>query len=58
MIPAGNTDLVLPAIGEEWGFAGVAAVFLLFGVSGVARAARGAARGHALTALPGIGLAS
>jgi len=31
MIPAGNTDLVLPAIGEEWGFAGVAAVFLLFG---------------------------
>ena len=31
MIPAGNTDLVLPAIGEEWGFAGVAAVFLLLG---------------------------
>jgi cell division protein FtsI/penicillin-binding protein 2 len=30
MIPAGNTDLVLPAIGEEWGFAGVAAVFVLF----------------------------
>jgi cell division protein FtsI/penicillin-binding protein 2/cell division protein FtsW (lipid II flippase) len=32
VIPAGNTDLVLPAIGEEWGFAGVAAVFALFGV--------------------------
>jgi cell division protein FtsI/penicillin-binding protein 2/cell division protein FtsW (lipid II flippase) len=31
VIPAGSTDLVLPAIGEEWGFAGVAAVFLLFG---------------------------
>ena len=31
MIPAGNTDLVLPAIGEEWGFAGVAAIFLLLG---------------------------
>ena len=31
VIPAGNTDLVLPAIGEEWGFAGVAAVFALFG---------------------------
>ena len=30
MIPAGHTDLVLPAIGEEWGFAGVAAVLLLF----------------------------
>ena len=32
VIPAGNTDLVLPALGEEWGFAGVAAVFILFGV--------------------------
>ncbi len=32
MIPAGHTDLVLPAIGEEWGFAGVLAVLLLFGL--------------------------
>ncbi len=31
MIPAGSTDLVLPAIGEEWGFVGVASVALLFG---------------------------
>ena len=31
MIPAGNTDLVLPAIGEEWGFVGVVTVFLLAG---------------------------
>ena len=31
LIPAGHTDLVLPAIGEEWGFAGVATVLLLFG---------------------------
>jgi cell division protein FtsW (lipid II flippase) len=31
MIPAGNTDLVLPAIGEEWGFVGVAGVLLLLG---------------------------
>jgi cell division protein FtsI/penicillin-binding protein 2 len=30
LIPAGNTDLVLPAVGEEWGFVGVAVVFLLF----------------------------
>ena len=30
LIPAGHTDLVLPAIGEEWGFVGVAAVGLLF----------------------------
>jgi cell division protein FtsW (lipid II flippase)/cell division protein FtsI/penicillin-binding protein 2 len=31
MIPAGHTDLVLPAIGEEWGFSGVATVLLLLG---------------------------
>ena len=31
LIPAGHTDLVLPAIGEEWGFIGVATVLLLFG---------------------------
>jgi len=41
MIPAGNTDLVLPAIGEEWGFLGVATVFLLFGFL-VSRALRAA----------------
>ncbi len=43
MIPAGNTDLVLPAIGEEWGFVGVATVLLLMGFL-VARALRAAAR--------------
>ncbi len=30
MIPAGDTDLVLPSIGEEWGFMGVATIGLLF----------------------------
>ena len=30
MIPAGHTDLVLPAIGEEWGLAGVVSIGLLF----------------------------
>jgi cell division protein FtsI/penicillin-binding protein 2/cell division protein FtsW (lipid II flippase) len=30
MIPAGHTDLVLPAIAEEWGFIGVAAIGVLF----------------------------
>jgi cell division protein FtsI/penicillin-binding protein 2/cell division protein FtsW (lipid II flippase) len=30
MIPAGHTDLVLPAFAEEWGFPGVLAVALLF----------------------------
>ncbi|HLI83484.1 MAG TPA: FtsW/RodA/SpoVE family cell cycle protein [Bryobacteraceae bacterium] len=43
MIPAGSTDLVLPAIGEEWGFAGVATVFLLFAFL-IARALRIARR--------------
>ncbi|HET8549199.1 MAG TPA: FtsW/RodA/SpoVE family cell cycle protein, partial [Bryobacteraceae bacterium] len=32
LIPAGHTDLVLPAIGEEWGFCGVVAIGLLFGL--------------------------
>jgi cell division protein FtsI/penicillin-binding protein 2/cell division protein FtsW (lipid II flippase) len=43
VIPAGNTDLVLPAIGEEWGFLGVAVVFLMPGYL-VARAWRAAIR--------------
>ncbi|HEX4168370.1 MAG TPA: FtsW/RodA/SpoVE family cell cycle protein [Bryobacteraceae bacterium] len=30
VIPAGHTDLVLPAIAEEWGVAGVIAIALLF----------------------------
>jgi cell division protein FtsI/penicillin-binding protein 2/cell division protein FtsW (lipid II flippase) len=30
MIPAGDTDLVLPSIGEEWGYMGVATIGLLF----------------------------
>ena len=58
MIPAGSTDLVLPAIGEEWGFVGVATVFLLFGFL-VARALRAAV--HAETHFGfflGLGLAS
>ena len=41
MIPAGNTDLVLPAIGEEWGFLGVCVRLPALRVSGFARAARG-----------------
>ncbi|MGA2114872.1 MAG: FtsW/RodA/SpoVE family cell cycle protein [Bryobacteraceae bacterium] len=43
MIPAGNTDLVLPAVGEEWGFAGVVSVILLVGFL-VSRALRAASR--------------
>jgi cell division protein FtsI/penicillin-binding protein 2/cell division protein FtsW (lipid II flippase) len=58
MIPAGNTDLVLPAIGEEWGFAGVAAVLLLLGFL-VARALRAAARAEThFGFFLGLGLAS
>jgi len=32
LVPAGHTDLILSALGEEWGFAGVAAVFALYGL--------------------------
>ncbi len=49
MIPAGNTDLVLPAIGEEWGFVGVCSVFLLFAFL-VSRALRAALRAAPTTA--------
>lgn len=31
IVPAAHTDLVLSALGEEWGFLGVAAVFGLYG---------------------------
>jgi cell division protein FtsW (lipid II flippase)/cell division protein FtsI/penicillin-binding protein 2 len=58
LIPAGNTDLVLPAIGEEWGFAGVGTIFLLFGFL-LARALRAAARSATHYGLfLGLGLAS
>jgi cell division protein FtsW (lipid II flippase) len=42
-IPAAHTDLVLAAIGEEWGFLGIAAVFTLYGLI-VYRAIRAALR--------------
>src|SRR3974377_1954562 len=32
IVPAAHTDLVLSALGEEWGFLGIAAVFALYGV--------------------------
>ena len=31
VVPAAHTDLILSALGEEWGFLGVAAVFVLYG---------------------------
>ena len=31
VVPAAHTDLILSALGEEWGFLGVAAVFALYG---------------------------
>jgi cell division protein FtsW (lipid II flippase) len=43
LVPAGHTDLILAVLGEEWGFAGVAAVFALYGVV-VWRALRAALR--------------
>jgi cell division protein FtsW (lipid II flippase) len=32
LVPAGHTDLILSALGEEWGFLGLAGVFGLFGL--------------------------
>ncbi|HEV3332519.1 MAG TPA: FtsW/RodA/SpoVE family cell cycle protein [Bryobacteraceae bacterium] len=32
IVPAAHTDLILSALGEEWGFIGVLAVFALFGL--------------------------
>jgi hypothetical protein len=45
LVPAAHTDLVLSALGEEWGFAGVLAIFGIYAVIGhralrVARRAR------------------
>jgi cell division protein FtsI/penicillin-binding protein 2/cell division protein FtsW (lipid II flippase) len=57
-IPAGNTDLVLPAIGEEWGWVGVVSVFLLFGFL-IARSLRASIRaGTQFGFFLGLGLAS
>jgi cell division protein FtsI/penicillin-binding protein 2/cell division protein FtsW (lipid II flippase) len=58
LIPAGHTDLVLPAIGEEWGFVGVATIGLLFAflVRRSFRIARAAADEYAL--FLSLGLAS
>jgi cell division protein FtsW (lipid II flippase) len=43
VVPAAHTDLILAALGEEWGFLGVAAVFALFAFL-VTRAFRAATR--------------
>ena len=32
LVPAAHTDLILSALGEEWGFAGIAAVFVLYAI--------------------------
>ena len=43
LVPAAHTDLVLAAVGEEWGFLGIAAVFALYALV-VYRAIRAALR--------------
>lgn len=57
MIPAGHTDLVLPAIGEEWGFIGVAmiAVLFLFLVHRAFRIATNAGNEYAMFLALGLG---
>ena len=58
LIPAGNTDLVLPSIGEEFGFTGVAAIAVLFAFL-VGRGLRAAQRAETTFGFfLGIGLAS
>ena len=32
LVPAAHSDLILSALGEEWGFAGIAAVFALYAI--------------------------
>ncbi len=32
LVPASHTDLILSALGEEWGFLGFAAIFALYGI--------------------------
>src|SRR5207248_5620617 len=43
VVPAAHTDLILSALGEEWGFLGIAAVCALYGLL-VYRAVRAAMR--------------
>jgi cell division protein FtsW (lipid II flippase) len=43
LVPAGHTDLILSALGEEWGFVGVAVVFALYALL-IWRALRAAIR--------------
>jgi cell division protein FtsW (lipid II flippase) len=43
LVPAAHTDLILSALGEEWGFAGVAAAFALYALL-IWRALRAALR--------------
>ena len=43
LVPAGHTDLILSALGEEWGFAGVSLVFGLYALL-IWRALRAAVR--------------
>jgi cell division protein FtsW (lipid II flippase) len=43
LVPAGHTDLILSALGEEWGFAGVVVVFALYALL-IWRALRAALR--------------
>src|SRR5205085_11908645 len=58
LTPAGNTDLVLPAIGEEWGYTGVLAVGVLFAFL-ISRGLRAAARAETTYGFfLGVGLSS
>ena len=52
LVPAAHTDLILAALGEEWGFLGVAAVFALYALIVYRAHPRRPARPHRLRILP------
>ena len=53
VVPAAHTDLILSALGEEWGFLGVAAVFALYALLVYRALAHRPAGAHRLRVLPG-----
>ena len=53
LVPAGHTDLMLAVVGEELGFVGIAAVFVLFGLVAWRCTAHRAAGARRLHVLPG-----
>ena len=54
-VPAGHTDLILSALGEQWGWIGIAAVFALVRIPDLSQFPHRPARALRLRILPGRG---